>query len=261
MIIIIKYIQERFKIWIYFPLCFLLSIGSEVSGLYNLNRTEILQRIITALLLLLWFRLWDDLCSMKKDRIRSPERITVNPFYTRSLWIWLFVLSVISFSLILIFYGFIMTIIMIIFSAIFIVIYLFHEKLNQLHYDLLVLIKYPVIAFTVSSATSPLKDKIIPLLIIYLITLVYDVFHDREHLSDPKYLRTGFSAWIILIIGFASQILTHSDNSNFNVIKISILFFCMGLFLLTLFIKNVRSFKIIPFANGILYLGILAVPV
>ena len=45
-----RYIQERFKFWVYIPLSVLLAIGSEFSGLYYLNKVEIIKRILTAVL-------------------------------------------------------------------------------------------------------------------------------------------------------------------------------------------------------------------
>ena len=209
---IIKYIKERFKIRIYLPLCFLLTIGSEFSGLYNIDKIEIIKRIVTALLLLLWFRLWDDLCSIEKDRKIEPERITVNPLYTKSLWMWFFVLSLISFLLISIFYNTVVTTILIILAVFFILIYSFHKKINTLHFDLIVLIKYPVIAYIISSEETAFKEKILPLVMIYLIIVVYEIFHDKEHRLDSNYLRIGFFAWIAMIIGFVFLITLHSCN-------------------------------------------------
>ena len=261
MTVLTKYIQERFKFRVYIPLSIFLATGSEFSVLYKMNTGEAIKRTVSAFLLLLLFRLWDDLYFMEKDRIRDPERITVNPLYNGPLWIRLIMLSVFSFLFILVSYSILMTTVLIIFTLVFLSFYFFNKLLGQLFFDLLVLLKYPVIAFIISSERTPFRDKILPLIIIYLVTLVYEVFHDREHRLDRNYLIAGFIAWIFLISGFASQIFLQDGSYNSHLIKIGILFLCLGLFFAALKYEDVRNLKIIPFANGIFYLGMLIAPV
>jgi hypothetical protein len=260
MILIMRYLKERFNLCLFIPLGFLLTIGSETSIQYPINKFDIFIRLAFALQMLLWLRLWDDLSSIDKDRKNSPNRITVNPDNALILWKWFFILSLISFLLIYKLHNFAMVLIIFIFVIFFMFIYFLREKLNQLMFDLLILIKYPIIAFIFSSESTPFRDKILPLIIIYLILFIYEIFHDREHRSNSKYLKAGFVTWLCLLISFTSHIILKNESNRFESIKWGLLFVCMALFFLTIKYERIRNLKVIPFANGMIYLGFLAIP-
>jgi hypothetical protein len=258
MILIFRYLKERFNLWLFIPLSVLLAIGGEASILHSRNKFDIFAKSASALLLLLWLRLWDDLFSIKKDRKATPNRITVNPNNAIILWRWFFIISLLSFLLIYELDNISVLIIVFIFVVFFMLTYFLREKLNHLIFDLLTLIKYPVIAFIVASESTPFGDKILPLMVIYLILFIYEVFHDKEHLSDRNYLNAGFIAWLSLLMGFASHIVLSNKSSQFESVKWSLLSLCIALFILAMKYERIRNHKIVPFANGVTYLGLLA---
>ncbi len=259
MILIVQYFKERFNLFLFIPLGILLSIGSETSIQHLTNKFDIFVRFASALLLLLGLRLWDDLCSIKKDRKTSPNRVTVNPGNALILWKWLFIIFLMSFFIIYKLHNISILIIAFIFALFFMLIYFLREKLHPLMFDLFILIKYPVIAFITSSESAPFREKILPLIIIYLILFVYETFHDREHLSDMNYLKAGFIAWLFLSIGFASHIILNYHGNPSEWIKWGLLSLCIALFFLTIKYERVRNLKFIPFTNGVIYLCLLAI--
>jgi hypothetical protein len=212
------------------------------------------------LLLLLWLRLWDDLRSIEKDRKAVPNRITVNPDNTLILWKWLFAISLMSLLLIYELFGLSVLTISLVLAIFLLLVYALREKLNRLTFDLLVLLKYPAIALIASSESTRSRDKILPLITIYLILLVYEVFHDREHLSDRDYFKAGFVAWLSLLIGFASHIVLDKEGGQFEYAEWSLLSLCVALFLLAMKYERIRTFQVMRFVNGLIYLGFLAIP-
>jgi hypothetical protein len=260
MILILRYFKERFNVCLFIPLSVFLAIGSETSVLNFTDKFDIFIRAASALLLLLWFRLWDDLCSREKDKKAVPDRITVDPHNSKVLWKWFFILFFMSLFLVYALHHATMLLVTIVLAMLFVLFYALRNRLNQIIFDLLILIKYPIIAFVVSSENTPFQDKIFPLLMIYLILVVYEVFHDRGHLSDRNYLYAGYIAWLFLLIGCAAHIVLRYKGNQYGYVKWGFLSLCLAIFLLAVKYEKVRNLKIIPFANGIIYLGLLAGP-
>jgi len=71
---ITTYFKERFRLVVFVPLAVVLTIAAS-AGRYD--SAAILYDAATALLLLLQFRLWDDLADRSADTIRHPERVLV----------------------------------------------------------------------------------------------------------------------------------------------------------------------------------------
>ncbi len=255
MIILARYIKERFNVLLFVPLSVLLAAGGKTSGLTG--PISLLVMSGYALVLLLWLRLLDDLCSREQDQERAPKRITVEVYNARTLWKWFFVLALVSLVMACLLHngrGLLVVSLLALFLG---VVYLVRRRLNRIVFDLIVLLKYPAIALAVSAETGPLAAVVLHMILIYLILVVYEVFHDKTHLADRRYLVPGLIAWVSLSICFAGFIVVSEGNSPFGSLVWSLPFACFGLFLLAATCERIRGKRIIPFVNGIIYLGLM----
>jgi len=73
--VITAYFAERFRASFYLPLAVVIAIGSA-AGHYGAAGLAL--DILAALLLLVEFRLWDDLADRQVDAVHHPERVLVN---------------------------------------------------------------------------------------------------------------------------------------------------------------------------------------
>ena len=82
---LIRYLESRFPLQLYLP-CALFLVVAGCSGGRTLSPAGLAASTVLALLLLLQFRLLDDLCDITRDREEHPERVLVRatslvPFY------------------------------------------------------------------------------------------------------------------------------------------------------------------------------------
>jgi hypothetical protein len=78
---ITAWLRERFRPVVFVPTAFVIAAAASASAGFNLQ--SLAQNTIVALLLLLQFRLWDDLADRPADAVAHPTRVMVNAQSTR----------------------------------------------------------------------------------------------------------------------------------------------------------------------------------
>lgn len=258
--ILFDYLKERFRPGLFVPTSIFLAVASESVALNIARIPDVLIMSASALLLLLPLRLLDDLGSRDQDKEIAPGRITLRADIVKRLWTWFLVLSLIAFCPVYPLHSVFALITAVALTTGMVLLYHARKRFDQLLFDLLVLTKYPVISFIVSSGTAPFTDKILSLFMVYLVLLVYEVFHDKKHMSKKGYRFAGFTAWLLLSIGFGVHIFIRDRDTQFAAIQWFFPIVCMGTFLVTIGNDRIRNARAVPFINGVLYSCLLTIP-
>ena len=186
---VLAYLRERFPLTLYVPL----ALALAASWLPPLGGSTALGGSLFALLLLLQFRMWDDLADRHRDAVTHPERVLVRASDVTQIIALCCALAVLNVCLavwrdasgiaVAVLAGL---------DALFAAWYLARPAGRTVLGDQLLLAKYPAMVAIVGGsrlATSP-----VPVLaaaaVIYLGACVYEAWHDR---SSPlaRYLSIG----------------------------------------------------------------------
>ena len=210
MTLIVKYIRERFNPILYLPLALLLILtGFRTLFTESQLFQEFSLRFPIALLLLLQFRLFDDLLSLPTDRQLTPVRITCIKGHGVIFWRWFFIIGATTLLLVAFLWGLQKFIVLFLLALFYLIIYRSKDYFSPLPFSLLILTKYPVISYLVSDLKllppRPIRLEILLLLAIYLTTIIYEAFHDRTHRQDKAFLYTALFAGglLLALVGFA----------------------------------------------------------
>jgi len=151
------------------------------------------QQHLSLFCLIYLFRLFDDLCDLKWDRLHHPERVlTQTQKFTPFLFIILCWISVFFFT---------MNSKQLIFFAVFTTIWLIVMKMlphnKRLLRTMIGLIKYPIILMIVHG-----PQALLPGLMVYLAMLVFDLYDD-ENLDYPVF--SQFASVVLALLGLLAM--------------------------------------------------------
>ncbi len=257
--ILILYIKERFYPVLYIPLAFLLGVGLQPS-IFQLPDFKIFAiRFAVIIIWLFAFRLLDDLLSRRNDRVSHPERIYIPANNARILIVWLiFILIFLHFLILVLFSAGILS------AAISLLLYyiialLAGKYIGNIARSFLVMIKYPAISFLAFGMPCNLR-VFIQLGIIYCIALIYEVFHDNEHMNNRVFRYFGYAAFATTYILFAILSIIFTMHFVPTIFKLSIIVISCFLQLFVLKERRTDGNKIFSVISGIIYLILLSIP-
>jgi hypothetical protein len=182
-----EYLRDRFPLRLYLPGAAFLVVAGQAGG-QELSLSATAGGLLLALMLLLQFRLMDDLGDLRHDRLHHPERVVVKavsltPFYlllccsftvnlllvtTRpgpehSLWLVLLLSAV----------------------AVLWYRYLRHVLTGRILGYHLLLAKYPLFAYLLSGNGNKTRPLMLSLGFVYLCFTLYEALHDRSLQTLP----------------------------------------------------------------------------
>jgi 4-hydroxybenzoate polyprenyltransferase len=193
---LLEYAKTRFPAWLAALLPLVLVLAA-LRGRVSFS-AEFAIAFTMALLLVLEFRLWDDLCDVNRDRRVHPERVLCRSASLRPFWGLALVLMALNFGLAALVRGRWAAAVLLGLHVLLAAWYGWRGPANGrpiLNYHV-VLLKYPVIVWMLGAiAAADINDP--PLWIsaamVYLALCIYEVVHDRQ-------LRQARSAQICLAV-------------------------------------------------------------
>ena len=254
--LILKYFRERFSPQIFIPVVILLGVGCEKAADLFGEDVVIIERIVVLLPFVFCFRLWDDLGSRKEDALLAPDRITVDKNHAETLHKWLWAFFALSILCLVWFFALTRLVVASVLMLFYFILYAARKRLTPLSFTRANMVKYPSLAFIVSSEGVSFLNKLLPLTMIYLVTVIYEVFHDKKHRGSKQFVRTGFIAWGALSVVYILYLLLSRNNGQIHITKWVLLSISISLFVLLATFKKLRDLRIVLLSNGFIYIGI-----
>lgn len=186
------YFRSRLPQTVYLPLALFLSVAAAVSS-PGIEVAKILFGLIAAYLLVLQFRLWDDLESSEYDRQWHPDRVLARapshrPFVTLLAICFLLNAALLNHNS----NGLFRLATFLVLCSLLLLYY--HRPgiaagSSSAGFHLL-LIKYPVIVLVLSDAAKvTLAGLLLSMVVVYLCFCVYEALHDKRYWTAPAALR------------------------------------------------------------------------
>lgn len=178
--------------------------------------------VVIVSLLLLEFRLWDDLCDVKYDRINHPERVLSHSRNLARFWWLLIVVATVAGSLVVWQRPRPSVLVLGVLHAVMVVWYPTPRRTNwkTVHYHI-VLLKYPAFVFILANRFGETWDMFLPVAMVcsYLAMCVYEVWHD-DHLRASRGPRALAAMETVLLFSVlvccAGSELRAADTSEFS---------------------------------------------
>ncbi len=176
-----SYARERLPIRLVLPAAIFLTTASLAASA-RITVPEVLVDLVLASLLVIQFRLWDDLCDLDRDRIDHPQRVLCRLSSHRvfdALRIGLFAINLVAIGI------FKSQVAVIVFITVNLLFVLWYRSLRRWFIDRLggwhvVLLKYPAFVLLLGDdlATSSVLPLGLSMVVVYLCFCLYEILDD-----------------------------------------------------------------------------------
>lgn len=177
--------RSRFPLSLYLPLAVLLVVAALV-GAEGEHAARVLWRLGLALLLLLAFRLWDDLADRERDRRTHPERVLARVPSTGVFWLMLVVLLVVAMVMVAtrhdLFVSWWLPLALMVAAVFYYNGYCqwWRGRRSLWPTALLPLIKYPCFVFVLQAPGPSTWPRVLAPLLVYATATIFEVLHDEQ---------------------------------------------------------------------------------